>query len=67
VAIEDSHWGLVSARAAGLRAVAVTTSYAASAFPEADLVVSSLDEIDTARLAAVFDGAGRPARRGRDA
>jgi len=64
VAIEDSHWGLVSARAAGLRAIAVTTSYEAAAFPEADLVVSSLDEIDTARLAAVVAGAGRSGRRG---
>jgi beta-phosphoglucomutase len=56
VAIEDSRWGLASARAAGLRAVAVTTSYDASAFPDADLVVASLDDIDTARLSALFNG-----------
>lgn len=57
VAIEDSRWGLASARAAGLRAVAITTSYPASAFVDtADLVVASLDEIDPVRLMAMFDG-----------
>jgi HAD superfamily hydrolase (TIGR01509 family) len=46
VAIEDSRWGLESARAAGLRTVAVTHSYPADELqPYADLVVSSLDEI----------------------
>jgi beta-phosphoglucomutase len=45
-AIEDSRWGLESARAAGLRTVAITHSYAADELrPYADLVVASLDEI----------------------
>jgi len=43
VAVEDSRWGLESARAAGLRTVAVTNTYAADALaPHAELVVSGL-------------------------
>jgi beta-phosphoglucomutase len=45
IAIEDSRWGLESARAAGLRTIGVTTTYPASAISMADLVVDSLDEI----------------------
>lgn len=45
IAIEDSRWGLESARAAGLRTIGVTTTYPASAISLADLVVDSLDEI----------------------
>jgi beta-phosphoglucomutase len=45
VAIEDSRWGLESARAAGLRTIAVTTTYPASALTIADVVVDSLDEV----------------------
>ena len=39
VAVEDSPWGLQSARAAGLRTVAVAHTYAASAL-DADLVIA---------------------------
>ena len=42
VAIEDSAWGLESARAAGLRCVGVTTSYAADQLPGAELIVEGL-------------------------
>ncbi len=45
VAIEDSTWGIESALAAGLRCVAVTTSYRADALAGADLVVHRLDEL----------------------
>ena len=45
VAIEDSHWGLESARAAGLRTIALTTSYGAAALGDADLVLDSLDDV----------------------
>jgi len=55
VAIEDSHWGLASARAAGLRCIGVATSYAALELSAADLVVASLEEIDLPRLSALFD------------
>jgi HAD superfamily hydrolase (TIGR01509 family) len=45
VAIEDSRWGLESARAAGLRTIALTTSYPAAALGGADRVFASLDDI----------------------
>ena len=50
IAIEDSHWGLESARAAGLRTVAVTNTYPASEL-SADLIIDSLRAIDLDRLA----------------
>lgn len=47
VAIEDSRWGLESARAAGLRTVAVTNTYPADALAgHAELVVESLSTLD---------------------
>jgi beta-phosphoglucomutase-like phosphatase (HAD superfamily) len=49
VAVEDSPWGLQSARAAGLRTVAVAHTYAASAL-DADLVIGSISELDIDRL-----------------
>jgi beta-phosphoglucomutase len=42
VAIEDSRWGLDSARGAGLRCVGVTTSYPARELAGAELVVEGL-------------------------
>jgi beta-phosphoglucomutase len=45
VALEDSHWGLVSARGAGLRTIAITHSYPASELREADLIINHLDEL----------------------
>ncbi len=42
VAIEDSMWGLESARGAGLRCVGVTTSYGAAELTCAELVVDGL-------------------------
>jgi beta-phosphoglucomutase len=51
VAIEDSRWGLDSARAAGLRTVGITHSYPADELsPYADLVVTTLEEITVERL-----------------
>jgi HAD superfamily hydrolase (TIGR01509 family) len=55
VAIEDSRWGLDSARSAGLRTVAVTTSYPASALPAADLVVAGVADLTLARLTAIVE------------
>ena len=46
VAIEDSRWGLESARAAGLRTVGVTNSYDAAELTLADLVIGSLADLD---------------------
>jgi HAD superfamily hydrolase (TIGR01509 family) len=53
VAIEDSVWGLQSARDAGLRTVAVTTSYRAVELGIADLIVPSLDAVTVERLDAL--------------
>ncbi len=53
VAVEDSLWGLESARAAGLGTIAVTTSYPASALPRADLVVPDLASVTVECLAAM--------------
>jgi HAD superfamily hydrolase (TIGR01509 family) len=50
IAIEDSGWGLDSARAAGLRTVAVTNTYAAGELT-ADLTIASLEAMDLDRLA----------------
>lgn len=44
VAIEDSKWGLMSARAAGLRTVGITHTYPAAELAEsADVVIEHLD------------------------
>lgn len=51
VAIEDSRWGLQSARAAGLRTVGVAQTYDRSALPEADLVIDSIADLDLRDLA----------------
>jgi beta-phosphoglucomutase len=45
VAIEDSHWGLESARAADLRTIGITHTYPASALAAADLVIANLDAL----------------------
>jgi beta-phosphoglucomutase-like phosphatase (HAD superfamily) len=42
VAIEDSRWGLESARGAGLRLVGVTSSYKADELKDAELITSGL-------------------------
>jgi len=54
VAIEDSHWGLVSARRAGLRTIGVTNSYPAKDLHEAELVIDHLDEL-TPQLLHTFN------------
>lgn len=45
VAIEDSRWGLVSAKGAGLHTVAITHSYPAGELEEADTVIEHLDQL----------------------
>jgi beta-phosphoglucomutase len=53
VAIEDSRWGLASARGAGLRCVGVTSSYPAHELPGAELTVGSLADLTLERLDAL--------------
>jgi beta-phosphoglucomutase-like phosphatase (HAD superfamily) len=50
IAIEDSQWGLESARAAGLRTVAVTNTYRADELA-ADVTIASLAAMDLDLLA----------------
>ena len=44
VAIEDSRWGIASAKGAGLRCVGITQTYTAEGLPGADAIIHSLDE-----------------------
>jgi beta-phosphoglucomutase-like phosphatase (HAD superfamily) len=51
VAIEDSRWGLESARVAGLKTVGVTSAYdRAELGPYSDLIIASLADLDIADL-----------------
>jgi beta-phosphoglucomutase len=54
VAIEDSHWGLDSARTAGMRTIAVTTTSPAAKLAAADRVLQRVDEITVALVEGVF-------------
>ncbi len=54
VAIEDSKWGLVSARAAGMRTVGITQTYPASELVDvSDAVITHLDQFTPALLHAL--------------
>ncbi|HEX3704305.1 MAG TPA: HAD family phosphatase [Vicinamibacterales bacterium] len=50
VAIEDSQWGLQSARAAGLHTVAVAHTYTHGELPLADLVIPTISVLDLSIL-----------------
>jgi beta-phosphoglucomutase len=50
VAIEDSEWGLQSARGAGLRTMAVLTSYARERLPSAEEWLPSIGDVTLDRL-----------------
>ena len=45
IVIEDSHWGLEAAKAAGMRSVAVTNSYSADQLKPADKIIENLSEL----------------------
>jgi beta-phosphoglucomutase len=45
VVIEDSHWGLEAAKAAGMHTVAVANSYAAAELVMAEMVVDNLGQL----------------------
>ena len=59
VAIEDSRWGLESARGAGLRCVGVTNSYPADQMAQAELVVSGLDRLTLEQLDQLCSSGGQ--------
>ena len=50
VAIEDSRWGIDSAKSAGLSCVAITSTYPREQLASADRVVGSLDEFTPALI-----------------
>jgi len=50
VVIEDSHWGIQAAKAAGMRTVAVTNSYDAEQLSGADKIVGRLSEMSLTTL-----------------
>jgi beta-phosphoglucomutase len=60
VAIEDSRWGLESARGAGLRCVGVTTSYPAAQLAEAELIAGSLNDLTIEALDTLCAAEPRP-------
>ena len=57
VAVEDSRWGIESAKSAGLWCVAVTTTYPREALTTADKIIDSLDEL-TPELVSALDRGG---------
>ena len=56
VAVEDSHWGLQSARTAGLRTVGITNSYGAAELADADLVIGGLTALNIEQLVKLCSG-----------
>jgi beta-phosphoglucomutase len=54
VAVEDSPWGLQSARAAGLRTVAVAQTYRESQLAEAELVIQTIGELNLHQLSRLY-------------
>jgi len=56
IAIEDSRWGLESARGAGLRCVGVTNSYPASELAGAELIVDGLHALTIPMLEDLVAG-----------
>ena len=53
LAIEDSHWGVESAKAAGLWCVAITNTYPRDQLAQSDRVIDSLDELTPAFVQAL--------------
>ena len=54
LAIEDSRWGIASAKSAGLRCIGITNTYPREELDTADLVIDSLTEL-TPALVRQFD------------
>jgi beta-phosphoglucomutase len=53
LAIEDSRWGIESAKAAGMWCVAITHTYPVSELLAADAIVASLDELTPAFVRSI--------------
>ena len=50
IVIEDSHWGLEAAKAAGMHTIAVTNSYDADQLAMAEKIVASLSQLKLSNL-----------------
>jgi beta-phosphoglucomutase len=55
IVIEDSHWGLEAAKAAGMHTIAVTNSYDAEQLAMAEKIVMQLDELTIGDLQQLCD------------
>jgi beta-phosphoglucomutase len=64
VGIEDSRWGLESARKAGMLTVGLTTSYPAAELDHVDLVLADISEVTPVRLGALVAAQSRRAEAG---
>ncbi len=53
IVIEDSHWGLEAARAAGMHSIAVTNSYDADQLTLAEKIVTKLGELSIDTLQSI--------------
>jgi beta-phosphoglucomutase len=53
LAIEDSRWGIESAKAAGLQCVAITHTYSRDQLSMADSIIGSLEELTPALINAL--------------
>ena len=56
VAIEDSRWGIRSAKTAGMWCIGITTTYPVSSLMEADTIVTSLSEITPELIRSLHSG-----------
>jgi len=54
VVIEDSHWGLEAAKAAGMKTVAVTNTYEKGELSAGDLITDNLAELTIEQLNKLF-------------
>ncbi len=56
IVIEDSHWGIQAARAAGIKTIGVTNTYSAEELNgKAAMIVDSLGDLTINNLTALFD------------
>jgi beta-phosphoglucomutase len=53
LAIEDSRWGIESAKAAGLWCIGITNTYPVAELLDADAIVTSLDELTVELIASI--------------
>jgi beta-phosphoglucomutase len=53
LAIEDSRWGIESAKAAGLWCIGITNTYPVSELMQADAIITSLDELTEALIGSL--------------